>query len=78
MSGYSIFLPDNRENIQKLPFCRDLIVCTSFLLLNVEPVRSFDFSGYFPIHGKKASTSTVAVTSGCFLHFALWHFDALP
>ena len=54
MSGYSIFLPDNRENIQKLPFCRDLVVCTSFLLLNVEPVRSFDFSGYFPIHGKKA------------------------
>ena len=36
-----------------------LIVCASFLLLNVEPVRSFDFSCYFPIHGKKASTSTL-------------------
>ena len=57
--GYTIFLPDNRENIQKLPFCRGLIVCASFLFVNVETVRSFDFSCYFPIHGKKASTSTL-------------------
>ena len=66
MRGYTIFLPHNRENIQKLPFCRGLIVCASFLLVNVEPVRSFDFSCYFPIHGKKASTSTRCRNIGLF------------
>ena len=67
MSGYTIFFYRITAKYTKIISFPGLIVCASFLLLNVEPVRSFDFSCYFPIHGRKASISTVAVTSGCSL-----------